>query len=285
MVVSPICDTGWWLQPLCKIEANGYHELKYLNTIEKKLGCSHILGQGWAGVQVFKGHIPSSLLQSSRRDTRKPQPQPGSPHLGTRESQHQGSHVETPACSLTTPMFANWYFPCIEDFRRKFSKHNLRDPMGFQPHLPRKTYFGRLVYTASASELHASKSFSDVCNFSCGVQEQGMLKVKHALAFRVERLERNKRHCNNYILTSSTTQGDEGSSKNRKPIGEVGCCKSRKAEQIHRWNKRWLDPQAIYLSVCLSMNLSSYLASKLASYLSIYLSFQLSGYPSIYLAI
>ena len=33
--------------------------------------------------------------------------------------------------------------------------------------------------------------------------------------------------------TSSTAQGGGGSFKNRKPIGEVGCCESRMAERIH----------------------------------------------------
>jgi len=35
------------------------------------------------------------------------------------------------------------------------------------------------------------------------------------------------------ILTSSAAQGGGGSFKNRKPIGEVGCCESRMAERIH----------------------------------------------------
>jgi hypothetical protein len=33
-------------------------------------------------------------------------------------------------------------------------------------------------------------------------------------------------------ITSSTAQGGGGSFKNRKPIGEVGCCESRMAERI-----------------------------------------------------
>jgi hypothetical protein len=36
-----------------------------------------------------------------------------------------------------------------------------------------------------------------------------------------------------FIYTSSTAQGGGGSFKNRKPIGDVGCCESRMAEQIH----------------------------------------------------
>jgi hypothetical protein len=34
-------------------------------------------------------------------------------------------------------------------------------------------------------------------------------------------------------ITSSTAQGGGGSFKNRKPIGEIGCCESGMAEQIH----------------------------------------------------
>ena len=36
-----------------------------------------------------------------------------------------------------------------------------------------------------------------------------------------------------YMHTSSTAQGGGGSFKNRKPIGEIGCCESRMAERIH----------------------------------------------------
>ena len=35
------------------------------------------------------------------------------------------------------------------------------------------------------------------------------------------------------IVTSSTAQGGGGSFKNRKPIGEVGCCESEMAERSH----------------------------------------------------
>ena len=35
------------------------------------------------------------------------------------------------------------------------------------------------------------------------------------------------------LYTSSTAQGGGGSFKNRKLIGEVGCCESRMAERIH----------------------------------------------------
>jgi len=35
------------------------------------------------------------------------------------------------------------------------------------------------------------------------------------------------------MVTSSTAQGGGGSFKNRKPIGEVGCCESGMAERSH----------------------------------------------------
>ena len=41
--------------------------------------------------------------------------------------------------------------------------------------------------------------------------------------------------------TSSTAQGGGGSFKNRKPIGEVGCCESGMAKRIHWLTERWLE--------------------------------------------
>ena len=42
-----------------------------------------------------------------------------------------------------------------------------------------------------------------------------------------------KELANEIEFTSSTAQGGGGSFKNRKPIGEIGCCESRMAEQKH----------------------------------------------------
>ena len=106
------------------------------------------------------------------------------------------------------------------------------------------------------------------------------------------------------IPTSSTAQGGGGSFKNRKPIGEVGCCESGMAERSHWWTERclrsplflslsltiylptylpiYLSILSIYLSIYLSLSLSSvYLSSCLPVYLSIYLSICLSVYLSI----
>ena len=43
------------------------------------------------------------------------------------------------------------------------------------------------------------------------------------------------------IITSSAAQGGGGSFKNRKPIGDVGCCESGMAERSHWLTERWLE--------------------------------------------
>ena len=105
--------------------------------------------------------------------------------------------------------------------------------------------------------------------------------------------------------TSSTAQGGGGSFKNRKPIGEVGCCESGMAERIHWWTERCLrsptlalsfsDYLPTYLSIFyvsiyrwISLSLSSnYLIIYLSIYLpiSLYLSIYLFIYLSIYLSL
>ena len=74
------------------------------------------------------------------------------------------------------------------------------------------------------------------------------------------------------VYTSSTAQGGGGSFKNRKPIGEVGCCDSRMAERTRWWTERRLI-SPLFLS--LSLSLSDYLPTYLPIYLSIYLSIYL----------
>ena len=76
----------------------------------------------------------------------------------------------------------------------------------------------------------------------------------------------------NHLYTSSTAQGGGGSFKNRKPIGEVGCCESGMAKRIHWWTERCLRSP-----LCLSFSLTIYLPTSLSSvYLSIYRSIYLS---------
>ena len=84
------------------------------------------------------------------------------------------------------------------------------------------------------------------------------------------------------LYTCSTAQRGGGSFKNRKPIGEVGCCESRMAERSHWWTERWLR-SPLFLS--LSLSLTIYLPTHLSIYVSIYLCIYLSIYLSIYLFI
>ena len=90
--------------------------------------------------------------------------------------------------------------------------------------------------------------------------------------------------------TSSTAQGGGGSFKNRKPIGELGCCESRMAERIHWWTARWLECWTIHLSIHPSIHLSIHLSIypsiiHPSIHLSIYLSIYPSIHPSIHLSI
>ena len=90
-----------------------------------------------------------------------------------------------------------------------------------------------------------------------------------------------------YVITSSTAQGGGGSFKNRKPIGEIGCCESGMAERIHWWTERCLR-SPLFLSLSLTIypptNLSSmYLSTYLPIYLSTYLPVCLSVCRPVYL--
>ena len=67
--------------------------------------------------------------------------------------------------------------------------------------------------------------------------------------------------------------GGGGSFKNRKPVGEVGCCESGMAERSHWWTARCLISLTLSLSLSLTIYLPTYLFSM---YLSIYLSLSLS---------
>ena len=131
---------------------------------------------------------------------------------------------------------------------------------------------------------------------NAGVKEEwllGDLDVQNRLNHEFQHWKRIKKG----ICTSSTAQGGGGSFKNRKPIGEIGCCESRMAERIHWWTDRCLRSPlflslalTIYLPTCLSsMYLSIYLSLSLfhlITYLSIYLSVYLSIYlPFIWLSV
>ena len=93
-----------------------------------------------------------------------------------------------------------------------------------------------------------------------------------------------------YNYTSSTAQGGGGSFKNRKLIGEIGCCESgMQSEATEGLKGAW--PLFLSFSFCFSICLwlSTYLPTDLSVYLSvclsIYLPIYLSTYLSIYLTI
>ena len=100
-----------------------------------------------------------------------------------------------------------------------------------------------------------------------------MNRVMLPLFYPSWRMENQKHHISNVYpcLTSSTAQGGGGSFKNRKPIGEIGCCESRMAERIYWWTERYLRSPLF-----LSLSLTIYLPTYLPTYLSIYLSLSLS---------
>ena len=83
--------------------------------------------------------------------------------------------------------------------------------------------------------------------------------------------------------TSSTAQGGGGSFKNRKPIGEVGCCESGMAKRIHWWTEWCLI--SLTLSLAFSDYLPTYLPTNLSIYLSVCLSVCLSVYRSVCLSV
>ena len=84
------------------------------------------------------------------------------------------------------------------------------------------------------------------------------------------------------MVTSSAAQGCGGSFKNRKPIGEVGCCESGMAERSHWWTERCLRSP---LFVSLSLVFSLFLYLSLIIYLSTYWSICLPIYLSVCLSI
>ena len=101
-------------------------------------------------------------------------------------------------------------------------------------------------------------------------------------------------HCRH--STSSTAQGGGGSFKNRKLIGDIGCCESGTAERNHWWTERCLISLSlffVYLSLFFSLflylfviiYLPTYWSICLSTYLSIYLSICLSVYLTPYLSI
>ena len=119
------------------------------------------------------------------------------------------------------------------------------------------------------------------CSY-CTAQHGSAWSVSHRIT---SFLPGSSSHLTIQSYTSSTAQGGGGSFRNRKPIGEVGCCESRMAERSHWWTDRWLrSPLFLSLSLSLSFSFSDYLPTYLPN-LSIYQSINLSIYLSISLSL
>ena len=143
----------------------------------------------------------------------------------------------------------------------------------------RKTVFGNWeLYSETRRRSHENSWHDDLREVNTAQSWSSFSPIR----FSAQRMVSAKAA----MATSSTAQGGGGSFKNRKPIGEIGCCESRMAERIHWWTERCLR-SPLFLSLSLTIYLPTYLSIFYVSiYLSIYLSLSLSSnYLSIYLAV
>ena len=74
---------------------------------------------------------------------------------------------------------------------------------------------------------------------SCTLTDAGSVEVPRQIPFSIYFAHNSDfpdfqtTNPHRHISTSSTAQGGGGSFKNRKPIGELGCCESGMAERSH----------------------------------------------------
>ena len=131
--------------------------------------------------------------------------------------------------------------------------------------------------TASTQAVRKSRRFWE--SPSLGRWDQVRIVTVWQSKFKLDRNDLSWWIFDGCLDTSSTAQGGGGSFKNRKPIGEVGCCESGIAERSHWWSERWL------ISLTISLSFSDYLPTYLSIYLSTYLPINHSIFLSIYLSI
>ena len=94
--------------------------------------------------------------------------------------------------------------------------------------LPSTTWYYKACTKYFAVLLHATKLAQSTSQYYFVLQS--LHKVLPSTTYH--------KACTKYFpvllhTTSSTAQGGGGSFKNRKPIGEIGCCESGMAERIH----------------------------------------------------
>ena len=151
----------------------------------------------------------------------------------------------------------SWHFMAFHGISWHFMAFGLETPWGF----PWSLAFPWLFHRFSTRFNHGFSRrtlLSQVASTANGPWSPG---------FETQRnIGRIATRCVEYITaTSSTAQGGGGSFKNRKPIGELGCCEWGMAERSHWWTERCLRSPLF-----LSLSLTIYLPTSLSSmYLSI----------------
>ena len=96
---------------------------------------------------------------------------------------------------------------------------------GFDMRINCKRMVFKIIYSTFVQRSHGVMDMFPNLSKSAQMGHVFDLKVLHIWHFE------GPRHI--FKTTSSTAQGGGGSFKNRKPIGEIGCCESRMAEQKH----------------------------------------------------
>ena len=196
-------------------------------------------------------------------------------------------------------VFGNWRVVCGKWYSqtryRGFGNREQTWPQSWNPFFPDCFSAQKMVPCQQQQLEDKLKLISRSIRWSAGVVDWSLMNMSKLISHSIYCLEgvvdliryEDRLKVLSYNIpfnTSSTAQGGGGSFKNRKPIGEVGCCESGMAERSHWWTERWLM-SPLFLSISLTIYLPTHLPIYLPMYLSIYLSIYLSFYLSICLSI
>ena len=146
-------------------------------------------------------------------------------------------------------------------------------------------------FVVTCSDLVAMTSVQDVVScWNWGLSIKILRSWRKARQTLRQQLDQLLCYTHISYNTSSTAQGGGRSFKNRKPIGEGGCCDSGMAERtkpLMDWKVLDLSLSVYFFSLFLSVSLSfsDYLPTYLSIYLSISLSLRLSIELSLYLSV
>ena len=144
-------------------------------------------------------------------------------------------------------------------------------------------------FVVTCSDLVAMTSVQDVVScWNWGLSIKILRSWRKARQTLRQQLDQLLCYTHISYNTSSTAQGGGRSFKNRKPIGEGGCCDSGMAERtkpLMDWKVLDLSLSlftlSLFFSLFLYLSLIIYLPTYLLIYLSIYLFICLSIYLSI----